>query len=400
MSVIVQQNRISLSERGLRGKDGLLAAASSSEATDSLKPGLGDTTKAITPGNLGEVMEDLGVMMNRLKMLRPTKDKPFAQMRISKDRWWCSTFVKDGHRQDYAILEFVNRGETMTPAIAYGWSFNGLVHCTVDGVFEDFANFTGEHVGSGQLDSITPPIWEAGARIGPHASWPTGFDYCTLGHGHLKNPGCGIRLNGASLPNYRDPENSPIGVVLRGTSWVFDQTWDVYLPDNTTLAGTLAIAHLMVEGGVQIASTYTISGSNIGITTAMGMGLSSRADMLKGIGITAIAADREDGLEYGAGGALNASLGEITQFQTYNAARPTHIWEAVLGGGGAMSYNAGPYGWGQNVVGTRDSWLQDRAEGYAKVYAHGVNRNDSMLLTPGDTLAFNVIYRVRSGALV
>ena len=399
MSVTVSRTVINAGSAGARGApgvdgdDGLLSAASEAESIVGLGPGLGDSEKAVTPLGLGAFAEEMGQMMHIIRALRPTTTKPFAAVRTSKDRWWVATFVKDGNRMDYAIHEFVNHGPRQTPALTWAWRYNGIVYCTIDGIVEDFANFSAED------ETSVAPIWEAGVRIGPHASWPTGFDYVTIGHGHLYNPGNGIFLNGGGT-NYRDAANAPIGVILRGTAFTFSQTFGAYLPDNTTVAGTWAIAHVMVTGGVQIASTFTCTGTTIGITTAMGMGLSGRGDMLKPAGVTAIAADREDGLEYGAGGVQDTSLGEVTTFQLYPATRDTHILEAVLGGGGPMQMNGGGYNWSQNVVGVRDSYLQDRVEGYAKVYAHGLNRNDSMLLSNGDVLNFNVTYRVRKGALV
>jgi hypothetical protein len=249
------------------------------------------------------------------------------------------------------------------------------------------------------MDSLPPPTWEPVFRVGPHTSHPTGFDYVGESHGHLTAPSCGIYLNGATGTNYRDADNAPIGLVLRGTSFQWDQSYTVLLPDDVTVAGTLSRSHVMVTGGVQISGRFTVTGSNIGMTTLFGGLMSGRGDRLKGNGITAITVNRENNLEYGAGDVQNASLGELTQLQLYTLGRETHILETVFPGNGPVSIDGAAYGWTANEIGFRDSFAQDRNEGYVKVYVHGVNRGSS-LLVDGKTFDFNVIYRARKGSLV
>ena len=395
MSVTVTRNVIDLTDSGRRGRPGLLAAANSAETLLSLVDGGGSSSLAVTPLYLGDVVEALGVMLNRMRFLRPTKSKPYTAVKMSADRWWVLTFVKDGNRQDYAIHEFVNRGATQSPAITDCWSYNGCV-AYIDGIYEEFANFTGENVGAGVMDSLPPPIWEPVFRCGPHTGGT--FDYIGPGHGHIQAPTSAIYLNGSTATNYREPANSPVGTVLRGTAFLIDQSFTAYLPDNTTPIGSYNFAHIMVEGGVQVSGGLTVTGTNIGMTTFFGAMLSGRPDMVKPNGVTAIAADREDGLEYGAGAVPNASLGECHAMQLYNAARPTHILESIVIETGPMDIDSAGYSWAANDS-NRDTFLQDRTEGYAKVYTHGVNKAASWLVD-GKTFAFNVTYRVRSGSLI
>lgn len=371
---------------------GVLNVADKSEALKSLIDGGGDTDKALTPATLSPVLNEFAIFTAALQKVRPTKSKPYVAVKVSAYRWWVATFVKDGHRMDLAVHEMQNIGPFQTPAISDCWRYNGGV-AWIDGLFEPFANFFAINGGSG-YDSFEPPIYEpvfyAGATTGGDK------DFIGPGHGHLKSPTSAIYLNGSTGTNYRLAANSPVGTILRGTSLVWDQTFTAYLKDDTTVVGTYAFGHTWVEGGVQIAGSLAVSGTNIGIQTFYGALLSSFADRVKPAGITAVEADQEDGNEYGAGGVKDANLGEAASFQTYNAARPTHIFEAVLNAAAPINDGSG-YDWDGNLT-NRDSWVQARSEGYAKTYVAGINRND-LLTADGMTFAFTVTYRFRKGAL-
>lgn len=378
-----------------------LAPATGAQTLESLKPDVGSAALAVTPAGLGVVLESMGVMLNRLALMRPTRSAPFAVMFLSDNRFWASTYVLDGPRGDYAIHEFVNEGHLQSPLVTDCWRYNGCV-AVMDGIQEDLAIHTGEDIGAGIMDTAQPPIWEPVYRFGPYgvtynaADW----DYAGPRHGHLKNSSCGIFLNGVTSTNYALAVNRSIGQVLRGTSFLIDQAWDVYLKNDTTLVGRHGISHALVTGGVQIFGNMAVSASNIGLTTMYGGMLCGRGDTVKGMGATAVAADREDGQDYGANGVLNANLGEFTLIQNYNAARPTHMLQMVLPGNGPVQINGGGYSWSGNGA-NRDSWIQDRGEGYPKVYTAGQNRaNNAPLLCDGLTFNTNVIYQVRNGALV
>jgi hypothetical protein len=375
-----------------------LGSATGPQAMQAFVPNGGTEAAGLSPAALSPVLEALGVMLHRGRFIRPTKAKPYVLFRESKNRILVTTTVMDGGRMDYSVHEFINQTPLSGPTVNSCWRYNGCLGAQIDGVWEDFSNFTGEPNNSGQLDSLNPPVFEPVASIGPHASYPAGFDFNGPGHWHISGGSGAIYINGSTATNYALDENLPVGTVLRCSSYLFDFTYASLLADNATVAGTWAYTHTGVPGGVNVLAKLTITGSGIGMVALYGAMLSGRGDKLKPEGIAAIDADREDGLAYGAGGVFEANLGEANSFQLYTEGRETHIFEAALNGGGPVSVNGAPYGWSENGP-NRDSWLQDRAEGYAKVYIHGVNRTSSMLID-GKTFDMNVTYRARRGALV
>lgn len=375
-----------------------LRSATAQQALESFIPGGGTAAAGISPANLSPVIEALGVMLHRGRYLRWTKAKPYVLFRESMNRILMVTTVLGGGRMDYSIHEMVNQLPVTGATPTTLWRLNGCLGAMIDGVWEDYANFTGEPDSGGTFDSMNPPVFEPVARLGKHSTFPTGFDWVGSAHWHFGVSSGGIFLNGSTAKNYADPANFPIGTVVRGSDVVFDYTYAALLKDDLTPVGSWSYTHKGVPGGVQILSRLNVTGSDIGVQTLYGGMLSGRGNRLKPEGQTAIAADREDGLEYGLDGAQGANLGESATFQLFTAGRETHIYEAVLNGGGPVSIDSAPYGWSGND-GFRDSWLQDRTEGYAKVYIPGVNRISSLLID-GKTLDMNVTYRARKGALV
>ena len=375
-----------------------LVSATGPQAMQAFIPNGGTEAAGLSPAALSPVLEALGVMLHRGRFIRPTKAKPYVLFRESKNRIVVTTTVADGGRMDYSIHEFINQVPSGGPTLNSCWRYNGCLGAQIGGVWEDFSNFTGEPNNSGIFDSLNPPVFEPVANIGPHATYPTGFDFGGPGHWHISGGSGAIFVNGSTATNYALDANFPIGTALRCSSYLFDFSYAALLANNVTVAGTWGYTHQGVPGGVNVLAKLTITGTGIGMVALYGAMLSGRGDKLKPEGIAAIDADREDGLAYGAGGVLDANLGEANRYQLYTEGRETHIFEAVLNGGGPVSIDGGAYGWAENGA-NRDAWLQDRAEGYAKVYIHGVNRTSSMLVD-GKTFDMNVTYRARRGTLV
>lgn len=381
------------------------ALASADETREAFVPHGGRTDASVTPAALSDVLEVLGVMLHRNRFLRPTKAEPYVLWKASENRILEVTRVKGGSRQDYCVHEFIDQVPLSGPVLANCLRYNGCLGAFIDGVWEEPANFSGEPDESGNLDSMNPPVFEPVYRIGPHSAYPSGFDFGGPGHWHLSNGTCGIYLNGDTGTNYRLDENFPVGTALRCASWQIDQSFTALLPDNVTVAGTYVLAHLSTDGGVQISGRLTITGSDIGMTNFYGAMISSRCDTYKAAGLNAISATAEDGFDYGLSGGVktkDANLGEAASFQFYWLARNTHVFKAVLNGGtGPIRVDAslgGTYSWAENGS-NRDSWLQERAEGYGKGYVSGVNKSTSWLVD-GKTFDFNVSYIMESGAPV
>lgn len=379
-----------------------VSPASADETLDAFTPGGGLATKSVTPAGLAEAIEALGVMLHRNRFLRPTKAEPYVAWRASHNRIMLVTPVEGGNRMDYAFHEFINQVPASGPVLADCFRYNGCCGAWIDGLWEEPANFSGEPDGGGNLDSMNPPVFEPVCQLGPVGGAAGDFDFVGPGHWHLTDGTSAITLNGGGL-NYRLDENFPIGTVLRGASFGIDQSFTALLKDDTTVVGTYSLAHIAVSGGVQISGRLAVTGTDIAMTVFYGAMLSGRGDRIKPAGLVAIPCDQEDGDDYGISGGvatIDANLGEAASYQLYPDGRDAHIYEAVLVGGAPIRVDealGGVYSWAENGA-NRDAWAQARTEGYAKIYIPGVNKSSAWTVD-GKTFDFNVIYRVRKGAL-